>query len=75
MNSSGELEITEDTVLGLIDHKIAEGKKEKNYEDMTIEEIDALEDDEDERVLQVSEQDSWARLLSIAMVQFLFSLT
>ena len=58
VNSSGELEITEDTVLGLIDHKIAEGKKEKNYEDMTIEEIDALEDDEDERVLQVSEQDS-----------------
>lgn len=62
VNSSGELEITEDTVLGLIDHKIAEGKKEKNYEDMTIEEIDALEDDEDERVLQQIRQQRMAEL-------------
>ena len=53
VNAAGDLEITEDTLVGLIDQRIAEGKNEKNYEDMTLEEIDALEDDEDERVLQV----------------------
>ena len=53
VNSAGDLEITEETVVGLIDQKIAEGKKDKGYEEMTLEEIDALEDEEDERVLQV----------------------
>ena len=53
VNASGDLEITEETIGNLIDQRIAEGKKEKSYEDMTLEEIDALEDEEDERVLQV----------------------
>jgi len=62
VDASGDLEITEETVVGLIDQKIAEGKKEKNYEDMTIEEIDELEDEEDERVLQAIRQQRMAEL-------------
>jgi len=58
VNAAGDLEITEDTLVGLIDQRIAEGKNEKNYEDMTLEEIDALEDDEDERVL-LSANSEW----------------
>jgi len=62
VNASGELEISEDTVVGLIDQRIAEGKKQKDYEDMTIEEIDALEDEDDERVLQAFRQQRMAEL-------------
>lgn len=56
VGASGDLEITEETLVGLIDQRIEDGKKEKNYEDMTLEEIDALEDDDDERVLQTYRQ-------------------
>ena len=53
MNASGDLEITEEAVVGLIDQRIAEGQKEVDYSSLSLEEIDALEDEEDERVLQV----------------------
>ena len=53
VNASGDLEITEEAVVGLIDQRIAEGQKEVDYSSLSLEEIDALEDEEDERVLQV----------------------
>jgi len=62
VNNSGDLEITEEAVVNLIDQRIAEGKKEKSYEDMTLEEIEALEDEEDERVLQAIRQQRMAEL-------------
>jgi len=55
VGDDGNLEITEDAIANLLDERI---KKEedrmngvKNWEDMTLEEIDELEDDEDERII------------------------
>jgi len=62
VNASGDLEITEEAVVGLIDQRIAEGQKEVDYSSLSLEEIDALEDEEDERVLQAFRQKRMAEM-------------
>ena len=38
----------------------------KNWEDMSLEEIDELEDEEDERVLEVSKDGTWLGWLRLS---------
>jgi len=66
VDSSGDLEITEDTVAQMLDERIRKeedkSKGVKCWEDMTLEEIEALEDEEDERVLENYRQQRLAEL-------------
>ncbi|XP_071941640.1 phosducin-like protein 3 [Antedon mediterranea] len=46
-----EEEVTEDQIIEMMEDKIQNSNASKPYEEMTIDELDELEDDEDERVL------------------------
>lgn len=50
-----ELEISEDQIVNLVEDAASKRTGEKvvkNYEDMSLDELDEFEDDEDERVLE-----------------------
>ena len=50
-----EVEISEDQIVNLVEDTINKRTGEnvvKNYEDMTLDELDEFEDEEDERVLE-----------------------
>merc|ERR1712045_1057290 len=46
-----EPEISEETLVAMMDKKIKEMSGKKDLEDMNLEELDELEDEEDERIL------------------------
>ena len=49
-----EVEISEDQIVNLVEETVSKRTGEKvvkNYEDMTLDELDEFEDEEDERVL------------------------
>lgn len=46
-----EQEVTEEQIAELLEETIQKKTGEKTLEDMTLDELDALEDDEDERIL------------------------
>jgi len=56
MGAGGELEITEESITQMLDERI-QGEQDRamgirNWEDMTLDQIEELEDDEDERMLE-----------------------
>lgn len=67
MGKDGDLELTEDSIAQLLDERIKKEEDKiagvKNWEDMTLEEIEALEDDEDERVLENIRRQRMAELM------------
>ena len=47
-----EKEVTEDDVVAMLEETIAKKTGEKAMEDMTLDELDELEDEEEERILE-----------------------
>ena len=70
VGNDGNLEITEDSIAQLLDERIRKEEDKiagvKNWEDMSLEEIDELEDEEDERVLEVSKDGTWLGWLRLS---------
>jgi len=67
VGNDGNLEMTEDYITQMLDASIQKQEDKKagvrNWEDMTLEEIEALEDEEDERVLENIRRQRMAELM------------
>lgn len=67
VGADGNLEMTEETISQMLEERIQKEEDKiagvKNWEDMTLEEIDALEDDEDERMLETIRRQRVAEMM------------
>lgn len=60
-----EKEVTEDDIVSMLEKTIKEKSGAKDMEDMTLDELDELEDDEEERVLELYRQQRIAQIKSL----------